>query len=413
MASRLQQTVLKRRRLMLSFSSHDKDVADQLYEYLRGRTDHSGQLKYDLIKYDITFASVDFMKAMIEAVEKAEILVVLISAASIESRWVQFELGIAFDRLLRSQSENKLSNTKHDTRSRVIPVLISPVTELPAHMQFISHLRFVDLTSPTDGTRAFEQIVELVDNELGTLTPHDQQFFRFNREFNLATNYSRMMDQMKSALEVVLDEPMKHIGTRIDQLAKAAAATSSILSPAHVSLMEKDAKNEIWVISYDLYNDLYNEEFFPSIKENFQKGIKYVFFLENDAMYNELISAYEKRYAKLNYDEKAEGEGFDNRSNYSFVPLEPGTVMPFDEVVIYDPRNGRLASGYVQLTFDQHPTPQTVYIDLPKSTIEEVVRKLERIRLTRPASVDSLKPASAAALRANKTHLKPRSRRGK
>jgi hypothetical protein len=364
---------------MLSFSSSDKEVADQLYDFLRARTDEVGQLKYDLIKFDVTFAGVDFMKAMIEAVEKAEVLIVLISTASIESRWVQFELGIAFDRLLRTQKAGEQStDDRRGIPSRVVPILISPVGELPAHMQFISTLRFIDLTSPIDGTRAFEQVVEVVDHELGTLTSHDQQFFRFNREFNMATNYSRVMEQMKLALGSVLQDPLKGIAARIDQLAKAAAATSSILSPAHVSLMEKDARNEIWIVSYDLYNDLYNEEFYPSIKENFRKGIKYIFFIENDAMFEDLLKSYKNKYGELKHDDRAEVA--DNSANFQFIPLEPGTVMPFDEVVLYDPRNGRLASGYVQLTFDQHPTPQTVYIDLPKSTIEVLVRKLDARR---------------------------------
>jgi hypothetical protein len=95
-------------------------------------------------------------------------------------------------------------------------------------------------------------------------------------------------------------------------------------------------------------------------------------------MFEDLLKSYKNKYGELKYDDRAEVA--DNSANFQFIPLEPGTVMPFDEVVLYDPRNGRLASGYVQLTFDQHPTPQTVYIDLPKSTIEVLVRKLDARR---------------------------------
>ena len=47
--------------------------------------------------------------------------------------------------------------------------------------------------------------------------------------------------------------------------------------------------------------------------------------------------------------------------------------MPYDEVVLFNPRGTGVAWGYAQIILDRDSSRQNVYIALPKSTIEHVV----------------------------------------
>ncbi len=358
-----------RPRVMISYSSEDRSIALKIHEYLRQRTNQKGWPRYDIKMDIVSFDTVDFAQAIYKSAEQADAMIILISKSSIRSPWVQFELNIAVNRSIHSRDLEGTSQR----RPVVLPVLLSEISDLPSVFSIISYLHIIDYTVDIDGVAPLDDIVQRLDNSLKMLATDEAAYINTRKEFSLKSNYDRLSRQFTEMAEKALSKKFQDLADKIDDLRRASAANSSILSPTHVSLKERDARKEIWVVSSDLYNDLYEEEFHKSILANYRRGIRYIFFVEDQQRFKDLQRDYENKYSRIESDD---GQLLDNAGNFTFVLLSPGTIMPFDEVVLYDPRGGRAASGYVQLTFDQHPTRQTVYIDLPKSTIEHVVQRL-------------------------------------
>jgi len=374
-------------RVVISYGSEDIALAEQVLDYLQRRTGENNAPKYDARLDKVSISSADFMGAIVDTFEQADAVIILISEDSIKSPWVQFELNIALGNSLEKRREARDSSRRkvairHDSLyrgGRVVPVLVSPVEHLPKQFWILRFLNVIDFTTAFDGTLPLDQIALRVDEILDSVDAKEVEFIDVRRQFVLHSNYNRLFSQLNELFAKTIEEKTHQFDEKLDAITRAFSASSSLLSPAHISIKERDAQQCIWVISSDLYNDLYLKEFQESIRQNYLRGLKYVYFLEGLEGLKEKERAYRVLYDRI---EQKGGEPFDNHNNFDFVPLEPGTLMPFDEVVIYDPEGGRLTSAYVQLTFDQHPHAQTVYIDLPMSKTQSVVEKLKGIYAT-------------------------------
>lgn len=382
--------------VMLSYGNDDYKIAVDVLNFLQeckaDKTEKSDS-RYNIDFDKISFTSVDFMGSIINSVERADVTIILVSPTSIESPWVQFELNIALNQNLSKRAKSKDKKGPKDTVSefsqyisnsiRVIPVLIAPVGSLPPQFWVFNHLPHIDFTVETDRVAVLQKIADRIDELTGTEDRIFKPSIDVSNRFNLQTNYNRLYKQVGGVLKEIVAEQTREFDEKLTAINRAFEASSSLLSPAHITIKETTAREAIWVVSRDLYNDLWLKEFQESIRLNYIRKLKYVYFIEDTKRYEHLKSLYGEMYEELRQksDPKlGRKKVFPKEDNFTFIPLAPGTVMPFDEVVIYDPEAGRGTSAYVQLSFDQHPNPQTVYIDLPKSTSAEMVQKLSKIR---------------------------------
>lgn len=362
----------------ISYASEDADLADDIYQFLNQRHDSQGQKKYDVFQDRVSVVTSDFFNKIRDSFERAQAVVVLISAASLNSPWVQFELNMALGRQMIVGEDDKSDGENGEHLSpdmRLVPVLIEPVNRLPRNNVILQYLNVIDFTTGLEASNTFTEIGIRVDELLGSIDEHETKFLNVRRQFNLQTNYTRLFGQLGDVFSEIMEDKTSAFSDKLDAINRAFAASTSLLSPAHISIKERDATEAIWVVSADLYNDLHVPDFEESIIDNFRRGLKYVYFIENIDRFEQMVSRFDSIYGRI--DISGNGKLEDNKQNYDFVPLAPGTVMPFDEVVIYDPKAGRITSSYVQITFDQHPNKQTVYIDLPLSATEKMVQKLD------------------------------------
>ncbi len=361
----------------ISYASEDSALADDIYQYLNQRVDEENHKKYDVFQDRVSVVTADFFNRIRESFERAQAVVVLISAASLNSPWVQFELNMALGRqMVPEKAVGKDSEGEHLAPDiRLIPILVEPVDRLPRNNVILQYLNVIDFTTSLEASNTFTEIGIRVDEILGATDEMEKRFLNVRRQFNLQTNYTRLFGQLGDVFSGIIEDKTTEFSDKLDAINRAFAASTSLLSPAHISIKERDATEAIWVVSADLYNDLHVPEFEESIIDNFRRGLNYVYFIENLDRFGKMVERFDSIYGKI--DRLGNGKIEDNRPNYHFVPLAPGTVMPFDEVVIYDPKAGRITSSYVQITFDQHPNKQTVYIDLPLSATEKMVQKLD------------------------------------
>lgn len=379
--------------IMLSYGNDDYEIAEGIYNYLDGCKVNDILDKYKIDFDKISFTSIDFMGSIINSVEKADVTIILISPTSIESPWVQFELNIALNQSLLSKQDSMHNSdsskvvtgefSRYLAQSiRIIPVLIAPVEILPPQFWIFNYLECIDYTAANDGTDTLRIISERIDELTGSSDRSDHLSIDVRKRFNLETNYNRLYHQVGGVLREIVSEQTKEFDEKLTSINRAFEASSSLLSPAHITIKETTATEAIWVVSRDMYNDLRLKDFQESIRQNYIRGLEYVYFIEDVKRFDHLEKLYNELFDRLRdkSDPKKEGKKFPKSPRFKFIPLSPGTVMPFDEVVIYDPEAGRGTSAYVQLSFDQHPSPQTVYIDLPKSTSADMVRKLTEIK---------------------------------
>jgi len=370
----------KLKRIAISYSSDDYDVAELVFRYLNSRLDSEKKKKYEVILDRISFGNADFVSTIVDSFQRADVVIILISNNSLKSPWVQFELNMALGRQIVSDIEEEEVEDKGELLVpdvRIVPVLASPVDQIPKNNVVLQYLNMVDYTTSDEDMKPLDNIALRVDEILGIQDESETKFINVRRQFNLQTNKTRMYKQLGEVFSGIIEKKTGAFSEKLDSINRAFAASTSLLSPAHISIKERDANEAIWVVSADLYNDLHLSEFEESIIQNYKRGLKYVYFIENAERFDEMVRRYTEIYGKIDLDDNELPN--DNTVNFDFVPLAPGTVMPFDEVVIYDPKAGRITSSYVQITFDQHPNKQTVYIDLPLSATEKMVNKLDDI----------------------------------
>lgn len=371
-----------RPRVMISFGSDDLTLAEDIFSYLDKQVDASGRHKYHPGLDKISLTGLDFMSSIIQSFEQADVTILLVSASSIRSPWVQFELNIALnqsltkDHPIESGSLQEFSGGLSE-KIRIVPVLVSPVQEMPKQFWIFEYLRPVDFTAADQGDYPYAELADQIDQIFGIFDHGLRQQIDVRKRFDLSTNYQRLYEQIGQVLRDIVSEQTREFDEKLTSINRAFEASSSLLSPAHITIKETTAIEEIWVVSRDLYNDLRVKEFQESIRQNYLRGLDYVYFIEDVERFELLEAQYKKMYGKLKDEE---GKSIDNEENFKFIRLSPGTVMPFDEVVIFDPEAGRGTSAYVQLSFDQHPNEQSVYIDLPKSTSEAMVSKLASVK---------------------------------
>lgn len=139
-----------------------------------------------------------------------------------------------------------------------------------------------------------------------------------------------------------------------------------------ISKKERVVKRDIWVLSKTLNNDLNDKEFQESVKSNLSRGKHYTYFIPDTDIMTDRVNEYFKIFGEW-------------KDNYKFYSFSPDKVLPFDEVVVYDPEDSDSCWGYVQFPFSNMPD---LFSFLSKDYLEETVKLLKDLQARECKSYD-------------------------
>ena len=263
--------------VFISYSSRDAEVAQKIYNYL----ELMSGIKPILDRVD-TSPGEQIVEKITKIIRSSAKLIILISPHSIRSPWVAFELNTALYQYITRGG-----------RSNVIPVLVEPVSELPAEFHVIDEIEYVPFTAADSEDIALKAISDAVLRGSAPQIDLNEDHLRARAaESRVPEQYVRL----KSALADTIRREIDPLLRLMQDIAQATSAQSQILSPEYVSLTEAAAISEIWVVTTHLYNDLYDPKISKSVLDNQLKGIKYVYFIEQSDLLN---SAEEGVHAKV------------------------------------------------------------------------------------------------------------------
>ena len=283
------------------------------------------RLEKDLKKWDINVQTGDTMKAgepidkeIYETIKNVDFLIVILSKTSKKSDWVNFEMNAGLA-------------TKEARKEIVfIPVLIEE-HEIKEEVKPLSYIDFTKQKNYEIGLRKL--IKRILIGPKKFLMPEDK-------------------------IINCIHEGMEKYMEKVDDLAERVKVQKHLMSPKHISRKERLVRNNIWVITKNLNNDLYDEDIRESVKANFIRGKRYTYFIPNTPEMKDKRKKYEDMY--FNW------EGY-----FDFILLPEEAILPFAEIVIYDPDDYYNSWGYVQI---QYPGEErdSLFAELSEANILDI-----------------------------------------
>jgi hypothetical protein len=138
-----------------------------------------------------------------------------------------------------------------------------------------------------------------------------------------------------------------------------------LMAPDAISRKEQNVRSEVWVVTTDLHNDLFDTNFQQSVRANLSREIEYIYFVEESEYLRQRKLKYTKMYREFN-------------KFWRFVTLPAGVFMPFDEVVIYDARSVGQVWGYAQMKYVvEGRQSDDLFLKLPDRNVVDMARSLK------------------------------------
>jgi hypothetical protein len=298
-------------RVFISHSSENKDFAELAQNSLQAAG-------IEVLIDSIIEPGKPWEHAIRSFVNKADVLLILVSQHSLASEWVQFEC-LSF-----------LARKKENPDLEVIPIIIDD-SGLPS---FLANYQVADFRVPHKYLEKLEAVARQINNRRLTATekitpPASVGGPRASAELK------RMEELILNAVTIGLADLSKQVRDMLEVFQKQ----QYLLTTHAISLKEKTAVSEIWVVTTHLYNDTQDAEIRESVNSNLARGIYYKYFVDkNDPLIIRRIPDFERLYAAY-------------ADNYEFIPLPAGLFMPFDELVLYDPLESSRIWGYAQMNY--------------------------------------------------------------
>lgn len=158
-----------------------------------------------------------------------------------------------------------------------------------------------------------------------------------------------------------------------ERLAAATAAIKSDWLVPHTALREIEREvrcGEVWIVTGSLEEEIADDQFFPIVKHNIARGIRYVYFVPNDAIVLERINMFRMKF------------GADtNRVSFEIIDDPLFGIICLQDAAIYvpcQPQHERL-SGYMNLPIRHGGT--ALFIRLGETQVEALVAHLRQHQL--------------------------------
>ncbi|QMU63986.1 MAG: TIR domain-containing protein [Flavobacteriaceae bacterium] len=323
------------KKIFISYSSRDKEFVDVLTKSLSLKNGISNdsfiniELLFDnkIVKDGDKIVPDLFYRR----INQCDVFLLILSNNSMVSEWVKYEYVIELNKTI-NEEEKKV----------FIPILIEDLTNEVKSMVSVDirKHKYADFRSPQSFLKQMDKLLKsifITDEKISLKYKEKIQRLIYNLSIDPNIEVVRLKNIVQHALEENLIQHFKPMRRDVNMLRKLSQASERIMTLEAIAEAEKTANDSIWVISTHLNNDVYDKEIQESIKENLEKPIEYKYFVPDTKLIRTRIEEYTKIYQKANEQKNIE-------ERFVFLD-EYNTIMPFAEVVIYDPQDHMSIGG--------------------------------------------------------------------
>ena len=305
--------------------------------------------------------------------DKAKIFILLVSNNSIKSINVATEVAIIAAKCLRIEHDKPIWAEAKDTGILFLPIILEDIDEIFACIK--QNIQWQDFRNPYDLYGQLNKLGKIMHshinkNSVSKLGFNEQEDVQHIRAFNqipleLSSNDHRksqfVAQVLRSPTKQLLSEPSR----KLDIFFDLDDISNILLAPYTISYKEKDTKEEVWIVSENFNNDLYDKIISASVLENMRdRKITYCYF------------ARKSKEAWLN-KKLAKKLPIELQNNYKTIAISDDALLPFEELAIYDPENQARRWGYAQMTYEGLKRNQIVCVLCPSQPLDECVELLK------------------------------------
>ena len=310
-----------------------------------------------------------------EKLYSSKIFILLISQKSIKSINVAKEVATIAVKCLEYKNGDLVLNKTDGSDTLFLPIIIEDIDFIFTCIK--KNFQYQDFRNPYDLYEQLKKLARSVRAHIdGKNAGKQEQVADENKESLYIESFSKIRPEWRSNdyrkiqfISKALNRPIMQLlaksNRKLDKFFDYNNTSNILLAPHSIPYKEKTPKQEIWVISENLNNDLYEEAIAASVQSNMRdRGITYRYFVRKSK--KEYLSNLLNNRGPSKLDGK-----------YHIVALPDNTFLPFEELVIYDPKNEELRSGYMQMTYDDSKENKPVFVLCPSQLVDESVEFLK------------------------------------
>ncbi len=330
-------------KVFISYSNKDHKIQRYIHNALVDGLDDSSI--YDIVfdKQNIKAGEI-ISNSIKDLINDVDILIPIISEDSLKSEWVQFEI-MTF-----------MHNMSIESNLKLLPVVIDSCN-LPG---YLSNISMIDMRDPKSYSESLNKLISRIKND-DNYSQYDASIYKRTLKSD-AEDY-RIQNMIQGAVDISIAD----LKTKISAIVNSMQKQQYILSPESIAIRESEALEEIWVLTNHLYNDTEDEKIKESVKENFRRGLTYTYFITK----SELIKRRKRKFEKIFGPWK---------NQYNFIYLNKGMVLPFDEIVLYDPLDTPRVWGYFQIKYPILKNDDDLFLELSKSHRVGIAKDLQNLK---------------------------------
>ena len=355
--------------IFISYASEDVQLAKCIESFLKNA--FPGKLE---VFIDVKIGPGELWQNQIsQELDKAKIFILLISNSSVRSINVATEVATIATKCLRIEHDKPIWAEAKDTGILFLPIILEDIDAIFACIK--QNIQCQDFRNPYDLYAQLNELGKIVHNYLNKnsvckLECGKQEDTQYIKAFNQIPLELSNNDYRKSQFVArVLRSPTKQLlsepSRKLDIFFDLDDMSNILLAPYTISHKEKDTKEEVWVVSENFNNDLYDEIISASVLENMRnRGITYCYF----------VRKYKEAWLNKKLSKKLPIE---LQKNYKIIAISDDALLPFEELAIYDPENQARRWGYAQMTYEGLKKNQIVCVLCPSQPLDECVELLK------------------------------------
>ena len=358
----------------ISYASDDVQLAKYIESFLDGI--FAGKLK---IFIDVKIDTGELWRDKIsKELDRSKIFILLVSNNSIKSINVAREVASVAAKCLRIKDDKPVWADSRTVGTLFLPIILEDVDSIFACIK--QNVQCQDFRNPYDLRNQLEVIANSIWEHLGKPNIEISKSDRHNLDASNSYSFSEIVNRQLSEwldnnyrkaqfASRVLRNPtiqlLAESNRKLDNFFELNNTSNVLLAPYTISHKEKATKAEVWVVSENLNNDLYDDPIIKSVQENMrEKEIRYRYFIRESKKAH-LSRQLSQKIPQVLHDK------------YQVTILPEIVLMPFEELVIYDPENEELRWGYMQMTYEGSRSNQPVFILCPSQLVDESVELLK------------------------------------
>lgn len=331
---------VKKPKVFISYSHKDQEIVSRIRESM-------GNLEVFNIFIDEKDVNIGdrLSDTFTTHIRNSDAFILFISKDSVKSYWVEYETSVAHKKLKNNKLHflpvllNEIPEGEHGRLSKMLP----------------ENIKVGDFTFPGSFETDFEKLIKSLREKLKI----DNLDSALEKEINMiARLVNSDLDRYKDIIDNVfshrLDEKLRDIKERVEQMQQLSYLGEKVLTETRIADIEREAKYDIWVITTHMENDDDDD----LISENNSKGIKYTYLYPDSAILRNKIEKFREMHDGGN----------------DFIPLKEDYILPFGELVIYDPYGAEDARGYIQLS-----RKNKIFVELDDRMLNQAISMTKKI----------------------------------